>query len=202
MVEKYYKPAIMMATVAGVARGSARSINGFDIYEALRRSADTVIQFGGHKYAAGVTVELSRINEFRETFLRHVQDMMTVELMMPELRIDTEISLADITPRFMRILKELAPFGPGNPTPVFLCRDLEVVGSPRIVGKNHLRFRVRQEGNVIDAIGFGLGDYRDRVSSGRTDLECVFTVEENTWVSPSGTRSGNGLPQLRIKDLR
>ena len=202
MVEKYYKPSIMMATIDGVARGSARSVNGFDIYEALRRSADTVIQFGGHKYAAGVTVDLARIDEFRETFLHNVRDMMTDELMKPELRIDTEISLADITPRFMRILKELAPFGPGNPVPVFLCRELEVVGSPRIVGKNHLKFRVRQQGAVIDAIGFGLGDLLDRVPAGRTGLDCVVTVEENTWVSTSGTRAGNGLPQLKVKDLR
>jgi single-stranded-DNA-specific exonuclease len=202
MVEKYYKPSIMMATVDGVARGSARSINGFDIYEALRRSADTVIQFGGHRYAAGVTVDLQRIEEFRTTFVKNVQEMMTEELMMPELRIDTELSLSDITPRFMRILKELAPFGPGNPVPVFLCRDLEVVGSPRIVGKNHLRFRVRQQSTVIDAIAFGLSAYLDRVPSGRADLECVCAVEENTWVSPSGARAGNGLPQLRIKDLR
>lgn len=202
MVEKYYKPSIMMATIDGVARGSARSVNGFDIYEALRRSADTVIQFGGHKYAAGVTVDLARIDEFRETFLQNVRDMMTDELMKPELRIDTEISLADITPRFMRILKELAPFGPGNPVPVFLCRDLEVVGSPRIVGKNHLKFRVRQQGAVIDAIGFGLGDLLDRIPTGRTGLDCVVTVEENTWVSASGTRAGNGLPQLKVKDLR
>ena len=188
MVEKYYKPSIMMATVDGVARGSARSINGFDIYEALRRSAEAVIQFGGHKYAAGVTVDLNRIDEFREAFLSNVREMMTEEMMTPELRIDTEITLADITPRFMRILKELAPFGPGNPVPVFLCRDLEVVGSPRIVGKNHLRFRVRQQGSVIDAIGFGLGDFLDRIPTGRTGLECVFAVEENRWVSPSGTR--------------
>ena len=202
MVEKYYKPSIMMATVDGVARGSARSINGFDIYEALRRSADTVIRFGGHKYAAGVTVDLSRIDEFRDTFLKHVRDMMTEDLMMPELRIDTEITLAEITPRFMRILKELAPFGPGNPVPVFVCRDLEVVGSPRIVGKNHLRLRVRQQETFIDAIGFGLGGLLNRVPAGRTGLECVCTVEENTWVSASGARAGDGLPQLKLRDLR
>jgi single-stranded-DNA-specific exonuclease len=202
MVEKYYKPSIMMATVDGVAKGSARSISGFDVYQALKRCEETIIQFGGHKYAAGLTVELARLDEFRAAFNQAVREMMTEELRTPELKIEVEISLTDVTPRFMRILREFAPFGPGNMRPVFLARHLEVVGSPRIVGKNHLRFKVRQNGTIIDAIGFGLGDLLPRVPTGRRDLECVFTVEENDWSPQPGPRQGDPVPQLKIKDLR
>lgn len=102
----------------------------------------------------------------------------------------------------MKILREFAPFGPGNMKPVFLARNLEVVGMPRIVGKNHLRFRVRQDGTVIDAIGFGLGNHLPRVSDGRRDLSCVFNVDENDWIPPNGARSPGPSTQLKIKDLK
>jgi single-stranded-DNA-specific exonuclease len=202
MVEKYYKPSIMLSTVDGVAKGSARSISGFDIYKALQRCEDKLIQFGGHKYAAGLTLEVSRLDEFRDAFNATVKDLMTEQMKNPELRIDTEISLGDVTSRFVRILNEFAPFGPGNLRPVFHAHGLEVVGQPRIVGKNHLRFKVRQNGRLIDAIGFGLGDLLPRVTPGRMDLECVFTVEENDWNNAAGQRQGEAVPQLKIRDLR
>jgi single-stranded-DNA-specific exonuclease len=202
MVERYYKPSIMMATVDGVAKGSARSVSGFDIYEALKRCEDKLLQFGGHKYAAGVTVDLSRVDEFRMAFNAAVKELMSEELKTPEIRIDLEIGLQEITPWFIKLLREFAPFGPNNTRPTFLSRNLEVTGSPRIVGRNHLRFRLRQNGVVFDAIGFGLGDYLPRVPVGRKDLACVYTVEENEWNSSSGSRSGDPIPQLKIKDLR
>ncbi len=202
MVEKYYKPSIMMATVDGVAKGSARSVSGFDVYEALKRCEDKIIQFGGHRYAAGLTVELSRLEEFRDAFNTAVKELMPEALKTPELRIDAEVTLNDLTPRFIRILKEFAPFGPGNMRPTFLTHNLDVAGAPRIVGKNHLRFKVRQNGMIFDAIGFGLGDLLPRVTGGRGNLDCVFTVEENDWVAPNGQRQGDGLPQLKIKDIR
>ena len=164
MVERYYKPAIMMATVDGVAKGSARSVSGFDIYEALKRCEDKLLQFGGHKYAAGVTVDLARLDEFRDAFNAAVKALMKEELKTPEIRIDLEITLADITPWFVKLLREFAPFGPNNTRPTFLTRNLEVAGNPRIVGRNHLRFRVRQNGVVFDAIGFGLGEMLPRIA--------------------------------------
>lgn len=202
MVERYYKPSIMMATVDGVAKGSARSVSGFDIYEALKRCEGKLLQFGGHKYAAGVTVDLARLDEFRIAFNAAVKELITEELKTPEIRIDLEITLSEITPWFIKLLREFAPFGPGNTRPTFLTRNLEVAGSPRIVGRNHLRFRVRQNGVVFDAIGFGLGEYLPRIPVGRRDLECAYTVEENEWNAPSGSRSGDPIPQLKIKDLR
>jgi len=202
MVEKYYKPSIMMSTVDGVAKGSARSVSGFDVYRALKQCEDTIIQFGGHKYAAGLTVELSRLEEFRGRFLAAVSELMTEELKTPEIRIDAEITLADLTPRTVRILKEFAPFGPGNLRPTFIANGLDVAGTPRIVGKNHLRFKVRQNGSLFDAIGFGLGHLLRRVQGDRKNLACVFTVEENDWVPAGGTRPAEPPPQLKIKDLR
>lgn len=202
MVEKYYKPSIMMSTVDGVAKGSARSVSGFDVYKALKRCEDKLIQFGGHKYAAGLTVEVSRLDEFRDAFNATVKELMSEELKIPEIKVDVEISLADVTPRFVRILKEFAPFGPNNMKPTFLARNLEVVGSPRIVGRNHLKFKVRQNGAVLDAIGFGLGELLPRVANGRKDVECVFTVEENDYVPNNGGNTANVVPQLKIRDIR
>ena len=202
MVEKYYKPSIMMATVDGVAKGSARSISGFDVYQALKMCEDKLIQFGGHKYAAGLTLELSRLDEFRDAFNTAVGGMMTEDLKTPEIKVDSEISLSELSPQFVRLMREFAPFGPGNMKPTFLARNLEVVGSPRIVGKNHLRFRVRQNGVVFDAIGFGLGELLPLVGPGRKDLECVFSVEENEWKNPNGSRRTETVPQLKIRDLR
>lgn len=202
MVERYYKPSIMMATVDGVAKGSARSVSGFDIYEALKRCEDKILQFGGHKYAAGLTVEIERLAEFRDAFKAAVKDLMTEEMKTPEIRIDMELSLSDITPRFIRMLREFAPFGPNNSRPTFLTRQLEVAGTPRIVGRNHLRFRVRQNGTSFDAIGFGLGELLPRASQGRKDLDCVYTVEENEYTSPAASRPADPIPQLKIKDLR
>jgi single-stranded-DNA-specific exonuclease len=201
MVEKYYKPSIMMSTLDGVAKGSARSVSGFDVYQALKRCEDKLIQFGGHKYAAGLTVEISRLDEFREAFNATVKEMMSVELKIPEIKVDVEISFAEITPRFVRILKEFAPFGPSNMKPTFLARNLEVVGTSRIVGRNHLRFKVRQNGIVFDAIGFGLGSLLPRVSNGRKNLECVFTVEENDYAMTNGSKQDT-IPQLKIRDVR
>jgi single-stranded-DNA-specific exonuclease len=202
MVERYYKPAIMMATVDGVAKGSARSVSGFDIYEALRRCEDKVIQFGGHKYAAGLTVDLDKLDSFRKAFNDAVRELMTESLKTPEIRIDLEIRLSDITPRFVRILREFQPFGPGNMRPTFIARNLEVASTPRIVGKNHLRFRVRQNGYNFDAIGFGMGDLLPRVANGRKDLEAAFCVEENEWAASAGARQGDPAVQLKLKDIR
>jgi single-stranded-DNA-specific exonuclease len=195
LVEKYYRPTIMMTTVDGVAKGSARSIVGFDIYQALKRCEDKLLQFGGHRYAAGLSIELDKLDEFRDAFNAVAKELLTNELLTPEIRIDAEIALTDLSPQFMRILKQFAPFGPQNMKPVFLVHNVEVVGTPRIVGNNHLKMKVRQNGVVFDAIGFDLGHLKERVESGRRALDIVFSVEENDW-------NGNTFPQLRIRDLR
>lgn len=201
LVEKYYRPTIMLTTVDGIAKGSARSIVGFDIHKALKRVEDKLLQFGGHKYAAGITVALDRLDEFREAFKIVVDELMSDDIRTPEIRIDAEISLGELTPRFLRILKEFAPFGPGNMRPVFIARNVEVVGVPKIVGKDHLRFRVRQHQHVLDAIGFGLGSLLKDVQGNGRNLDLVFSVDEHEF-SPAGGTGPESFPQLKIKDLK
>lgn len=203
LVEKYYRPTIMMTTVDGVAKGSARSIVGFDIHQALKRVEDKLIQFGGHKYAAGLAVELGRVDEFRKAFNLAVEELMSNEIRTPEIRIDAEITLSELTPRFLRILKEFAPYGPGNMRPIFIVRNVELVGAPRVVGKDHLRFKVRQNNDVIDSIGFGLGSMIDEVRRNGRGLDIVFSVDEHEWLA-AGQSSGTNdvFPQLKIKDIK
>jgi single-stranded-DNA-specific exonuclease len=201
LVEKYYRPTVMLTTIEGVAKGSARSIVGFDIHQALKRVESTLIQFGGHKYAAGLALELGRVDEFREAFNRAVEELMPMEIRKPEIRIDSEITLGELTPRFLRILKEFAPFGPGNMRPVFLARNVGVATAPKIVGKDHLRFKVRQETNVLDAIGFGLGHLMDRVKTNGIGLDLVFSVDEHEW-QPANSQTSETFPQLKLKDIK
>lgn len=202
LVEKYYRPTIMMTTVDGVAKGSARSIVGFDIHRALKRVEDKVIQFGGHKYAAGLTVALDRVDEFREAFNIAVKELMAEEIKTPEIKIDAELNLEELVPRFVRILKEFAPFGPGNMRPVFLARNVEAIGVPKIVGKDHLRMRVKQHNNVLDTIGFGLGHLLPEVRANSKSLDIVFSVDEHEVIMSSATGTTEAFPQLKIKDIR
>lgn len=195
MVEKYYRPAIMMTTVDGVAKGSARSIAGFNIYQALKRCEDKLLQFGGHKYAAGLTLEVERVEEFKEAFNAVVKELLTDDLRTPVISIDAEIDLAEFTPKYMRILKQFAPFGPKNMRPTFIARNVEALGQPRIVGRNHLRLKIRKNGVTFDCIGFNLGHLMKRFSNGDKNFDLVFSVDESDF-------SGVQLPQLKIKDVR
>ena len=200
LVEKYYRPTIMLTTVDGVAKGSARSIVGFDIHQALKRVEDKLLQFGGHKYAAGLAVSLERLDEFRKAFNLVVNELMPDQIRTPEIKIDAEIALGDLTPRFLKILKEFAPFGPSNMRPVFLTRNVEAVGIPKIVGKDHLRFRVKQNQYTLDAIGFGLSYLLDELRENR-NVDLVFSVDEHE-LPASGSGITEAFPQLKIKDIR
>jgi single-stranded-DNA-specific exonuclease len=195
LVEKYYRPTIMMTTIDGVAKGSARSVAGFDIYEALKRCEDKLIQFGGHKYAAGLAVEVERIEEFKEAFNAVVNELLTDELRIPEIKIDAEIQLTELTPKFVRILHQFAPFGPGNMRPVFVARNVELYGTPRIVGEKHLKFKVRTNGQVFDAIGFNLGHLIGNLVPGRRDMALAFSIDESDY-------TGETFPQLKIRDVK
>ena len=194
LVERYYRPTIMMTTVDGVAKGSARSVSGFNIYEALKHCENKLIQFGGHKYAAGLTVELDRLDEFREAFKQVAAELLTEDLLTPEIRIDAEVQLSELTPKFVRVLSQFAPFGPENMRPVFAVREVEVLGQPRIVGKNHLRFKVRRNSYIMDAIGFNLGHLLDRVRSGNK-VDIAFSLDE-------GEFAGETVPQLKVRDVK
>lgn len=193
LVERYYRPTIMLTTVDGVVKGSARSVAGFDIYQALKRCENTLLQFGGHRYAAGLSIEAERIEEFKEAFGAVARELLTDDLLTPEIRIDALIEVPDLTPKFIRILNQFAPYGPKNMRPVFAVRDAEVVGTPRIVGKNHLRFKVRQQNRIFDAIGFNLGHLLERLGNRRVDL--AFSIDESDY-------AGELVPQLKIRDIK
>jgi single-stranded-DNA-specific exonuclease len=195
IVERYYRPTVLMTTIDGVAKGSARSISGFDIYQALRKCEGSLIQFGGHKYAAGLTVELNKIDEFRQAFYQVANETIPNELLTPMLSIDADIDIAELTPKFVRVLSQFAPFGPDNMRPIFSARNVEISGQPRIVGKNHLRFKVKKNSRIIDAVGFSLGDLFGRTVQGRSGLDLAFSLDENDF-------EGELMPQLKIRDIK
>lgn len=197
LVEKYYRPTIMLTTIDGVAKGSARSISGFNIYDALKECEDLLIQFGGHEAAAGVAIEIDKIDEFKKRFNEILSRSLTDEDVLPEIKIDTKIHLSDISAKFLRILDQFAPFGPGNMRPVFVAEKVSVSNTPKVVGNGHLVFSVKQAGHdkVFDTIGFGLGSYLDIISNQNSLIDIVFTIEKVN-------KNGDIYPQLRLKDLK
>lgn len=195
LVERYYRPTIMLTTVDGVVKGSARSISGFDIHQALKRCEDKLLQFGGHKYAAGLSVDPDRVDEFKEAFNAVAKELLTDELLTPRLNIEAEIDLDELTPKFVGTLNRFAPYGPGNMRPIFAARNVELYGPPKIVGNNHLRFKVRNNGRVFDAIGFNLGGLIERLQNGTRRVDIAFSIDE-------GEYAGELVPQLKIRDVK
>ncbi len=195
VVEKYYRPTILLSIEDGIGKGSARSVQGFDLYESLRECEDLLVAYGGHKYAAGLTIKEGNIPEFRIRFEEIAQKKLTEDLLTPKLLIDAELHLGDVDSQFLKFLKLFAPFGPHNMRPVFVSKNIQVIGTPSIVGKNHLRFKIRQNGAVFDVIGFNMGDYYYRVNTGDTHLDLAYVIDENEYM-------GRKTIQLRAKDLR
>jgi single-stranded-DNA-specific exonuclease len=196
LVDKYYRPTIMLSTVDGLAKGSARSIRGFNVYDALKECEDLLIQFGGHEYAAGLTLPEDKIDDFRLRFNAIVNKKLGDKEFEPELLIDSEIELDEITPKFWSILRQFEPFGPLNPKPNFIAKGVKAVGNPTIVGNGHLKLKLKQnDGQEFDAIGFNMHDYLPLVRESKENpIDIAFTIEENTWNKVTTL-------QLRIKDV-
>jgi len=198
LIETYYRPTVVMTKSNGVLGGSVRSVSGFNVYDALQACSEYIIQFGGHKYAAGLTVAEDQYDNFKQKFEEVVTNTIEETSLVPEIKIDAEIHFSDITPKFFRILKQMAPFGPGNMNPVFVSHGLNDTGYSKKVGKDnaHLKLSLRdlKSGIVMSGIGFGIGDKADLVSSGKP-LSVVYTLEENHW------RNKVSL-QMRIKDVK
>jgi len=180
LTEKYYRPTIVLTKSNGHVAGSARSVAGFDLYEALSACSDLLEQFGGHKYAAGLTMKAENVPALQLKFEEVVAQSITPELLEPEIVIDATIKLADINPKFFRILQQFAPFGPENMAPIFLAKNLYVVGTASLVGTNHLKMLVTQEGKSFECIGFGLAEYLPQINKGIPFTAC-FSIEENVW---------------------
>jgi len=196
LVEKFHRPAVMLTTIDGVAKGSARSVPGFNIYEALQHCEDLLLQFGGHEAAAGLAVEIDKINDFKLRFNAILKQCMKEEDIIPELNIDVKISFTEISPKFVRILEQFSPFGPGNMRPLFLSENVSLVYPPRIVGNNHIVATLKQNGSekVFDAIGFNLGNYASIIDKDRNLIDIVYTIE-------SINKDGKSFPQIRMKDI-
>ena len=181
LTESYYRPTIVLTHSNGLLTGSARSVAGYDLYEALLSCADLLVQFGGHKFAAGLTMVPENYDRFSERFEQAVAATITDDLLCPEIHIDTEISLNQIDGKFQRIIAQMAPFGPGNPAPVFVSHDVFFSGRPYIVGDKHLKLNVKQQNSAIfESIGFGLAAYENILLPNKPFSIC-YTIEENVW---------------------
>lgn len=197
LVEKYYRPTIILTTADGVAKGSARSISNFDIYDALKKCGDLLIHFGGHKAAAGLAVEMDKLIEFKTKFNQIAKEAITEDDLAPEITIDAKLKFSEITPKFLRILDQFSPYGPGNARPVFLSENVEIEGKPKIVGSNHVVLTLKQNGSdkVFDCIGFNMAKYYNEMMNADYRADVVYQIDKSA-------KNGMSFPQLRFKDIK
>jgi len=181
LTEKYYRPTIVLTESNGNYTGSARSVAGYDLYEALVECSDLLEQFGGHKFAAGLTLKPENLILFSEKFERTVASTIDPSLLIPEISIDAEIDLTQIDSKFYRVLTQIGPFGPQNMNPTFVSRGLNLVGFPQIVGTNHLKLNVKQQNSAIfESIAFNLATFEEKLKPD-TLFSICYTIEENVW---------------------
>ena len=195
LTEKYYRPTIVMTHSNGKAAGSARSVLGFDLYEALSECSDLLEQFGGHKYAAGLTMKIENIPALQQKFEEVVSRTITEEQLVQAINIDTEIMLNQIDAKFFRILKQFEPFGPQNMAPIFISKNVYTYSGATLVGNNHLKMSVHQHNQTYyNCIGFGLAEFMPMVNSGEP-FDICYTIDENIWKEKKSI-------QLNIKGIR
>jgi single-stranded-DNA-specific exonuclease len=197
LVDTYGRPTIMLSTVNGKVKGSARSIEGFNIYEAFKECADLLEQFGGHKYAAGLTLAKENVEAFRQRMNQIASEKLTENDFKPDLNIDCDLDLDEVDMRFWKLLSQFEPFGPGNLRPIFVSHNIKVVGVPTIVGSGHLKMKVSQNGSgVFDVIGFNMHEYLPVVRNSREKkLDIAYSLEENNW-------NGRRTLQIRLRDVQ
>ncbi|MFN4082627.1 MAG: single-stranded-DNA-specific exonuclease RecJ [Bacteroidia bacterium] len=195
LIEKYYRPTIILTESNGMATGSARSVDGFDLYKAIEECSHLLEQYGGHTHAAGLTLRVENVDKFAKTFEEVVSKSIKERSLEPEIEFDYEIPLRMISSKFYNVLKQFAPFGPGNLNPVFMSKNVWDVGDAMVVGNNHLKLSLTQEegARIYKAIAFGFGHYYDKVSQGLS-FDICYTIEENYF-------NGHTNIQLNIKDL-
>lgn len=204
VIENYYKPTIILVEADGLVSGSARSVKGFNVYDAINECAHLLERFGGHKYAAGLSLKLENLAQFKTEFESAVQRKITKEQETPILSIDGELNEQDFEldypdsnfPKFYRLIKQMAPFGPKNMTPVFVMRGMIDSGFSKIVGEDHLKVSLKAATGtrVFNGIGFGLGDKLELLKSGKA-IEIAFQLNENNYF-------GEPELQLMVKDLK
>ena len=196
LVEKFHLPSVVLTTVNGVAKGSARSINGFNIYDALKQCEGDLIQFGGHYHAAGLELEIDKISNFKLKLNKIASEALSQEQLLPEILIDEEISFEDITSSFVKILSFFEPYGPENMTPVFTTKKVQIVGDVRYARSNTHLFKVREPdtGLVFDAVFFSSEKFHEDIQTGR-HCDLCFSIDNNYW-------NGAYRTKLRIRDMK
>lgn len=199
LIETYYRPTIVLTRSEGLVTGSARSIKGFDIYDAVDSCGDLLEHFGGHMYAAGLSLKPENLDKFKERFEEYVSTHLPLEISLPEIEIDAMLNLQDIQRKFYDVLKQFAPFGPGNMSPVFETDNVVDAGKAKIVGNNHLKLEVFQHdvrSEPISSIAFGQGGEEnfEYIRDGNPFNIC-YHIEENEW-------NGKKSFQLNIKDMK
>lgn len=197
LIETYYRPTLVFTKSGDKLAASARSVSGFDVYNALEACSEHIEQFGGHKYAAGLTLKEKNYEVFKQAFEDEVSKTINNSLLTPEIKVDMQIDLPQVNDKLWRIIKQFAPFGPGNMTPIFMTGNLRDTGYGKCVGEDdkHLRITVTQSGKEkFVCIGFGLGDKLDIISN-KKPFKAVYSVDENHW-------NGNVSLQLKLRDIK
>ncbi len=197
LTEEFYRPTIVLTHSNGLITGSARSIKDFDIYDAIEACSDLLEHFGGHKYAAGLSLKPENLDAFRKKFEEVVSSTLTEDMMIPEIEIDDCINLSDINSKFHNILKQFAPFGPGNMSPIFQTDNVKDAGYSKVVGTNHLKLSIISHDSSsfpISGIAFQLGEYLPFIQKGLPFSIC-YHIEENEW-------NGKTTLQLNVKDIK
>lgn len=197
LTDHYYRPTIILTRSNNLITGSARSIKHFDVYDAIDHCSDLLEHFGGHKYAAGLSMKPENLERFKKKFNDYVRENITDHQMVPEIEVDAPLKFEDISPKFMRILKQFAPFGPGNLSPVFRTNNVVDTGRSRIVGKNHLKLELIQldsRSEPLSGIAFQQGQNFEIIKNGKAFSIC-YHLEENEW-------QGKTNLQLNVKDIK
>jgi len=194
LMEKYHRPAILISIQDGVGKGSARSLMDYDIYQALNEQQHLLVTFGGHRFAAGLTILPENVKELARAMNLSALKKLNIKDMVPTLDVDARIELDQVDANFLHDLGSLAPYGPGNLRPVFVSYGLDVVGETKIFGKNHVKMKLRQNGIVIDAIAYNFREVLEAQAAKLRALDCTYVLEEIKW-------AGQTTLQMRIKDL-
>lgn len=199
LTEKFYKPTIVLTKANDILCGSARSVHGFDLYKAIDSCRDILENFGGHTYAAGLSLKEEHLKEFKERFEKYVNEHIDKDQLLPLVEIDSEITFADITPTFVNILRQFEPFGPGNPRPIFCTRNVyDYKGMSKIVGRDgeHLKMELTDKSSnvALSGIAFRKAEFNKDLKNGEP-LDIAFSLEDNTF-------NGNTTTQMMIRDIK
>ncbi len=198
LIEAYYRPTIVFTSSNNFFVGSARSVNGYNVHAAIEKCKEFIVEFGGHKYAAGIKIKKTQYKDFKAKFEEVVSSTIDKSMTSKKVAVEGEIVLEEITPKFYRILKQFAPFGPGNKTPIFSAKNLRDTGYAKVVGKDntHLKFNLTQQNSskIYNAIGFGLAEKYPNILNKKI-FNAAFTVDENYW-------KGKENIQLKVIDIK